>query len=474
MLYKFLNRFSLLQQWVIATVLAILPLVVAVGFAVLSIHQQNNDQQQLRDKMDIVTNKGAAISESVKEMVRLSRQYVLLGDQSFADLYLQKFRLLEADLDTLRPYLASEKQHASIDLMVETADKIRAMLDSEHLVRSDLSTPLQLLIGLSEEMSVQVSRYRRQSLQESEQAFKRIMNQLFTLALLTFIGTLLLMFIGISLVSRPILRLSEAIKRLANQHWEAPISIHGPSDLAALGNNLEWMRKQIIASDRQKAAFVQHITHELKTPLAAIIEAGNLFHEEVSGPLTGKQRAILNVLRTNANNLEHLIQQLLNYNAVSHGIVTQWEYMDIRDLVQSIFTRLKTSEPDKTVKLELKGMYGKIFTDARLLEMILKNLLDNAFQFVPNDGNITVQWSQNRHEWQLSVSDNGPGIGPELIGNIFTPFFSGEPGQKRKVRKTGIGLAIVKECVNLLKGQIEVIPEMGKGVTFSMSFPLTK
>lgn len=473
LLYKFFGRFTLLQQWVTATFLAILPLVIAVGFAVLSIHQQNNNQQALRDKMDIVTSKDATISASVKEMVRLSRQYVLLGDQSFADLYMEKFKMLKPDLDTLRIYLDSDKQHASIDLMIETAEKVKAFLDSDQVNKPDLSTPLQLLIGLSEELSLQVDRYRRESLQSGEQEFNRIISQLSNLTILTFFGTLLLMFIGITLVSRPILRLSEAIERLANQHWETPIGIRGPSDLVDLGNNLEWMRKQIIASDQQKAAFVQHITHELKTPLAAIIEAGNLFHEEVPGPLTEKQHAILKVQRTNAKNLEHLIQQLLNYNAVSHGIVTQWEHIDLNLLTQSIFGRLKTYDPDKVVNLEIEGTPDKISTDARLLEMILINLLGNAFQFVSNDGNISVQWGQNDHEWYLSVSDDGPGIDPALIPNIFTPFFSAKHDSQSKVPKTGIGLAIVRDCANLLKGRIEVISDVGKGATFSMFFPLT-
>ena len=474
MTYRFLGRFSLFQQWVTATVLAIIPLLIALGFAVISVQQQNHNQQLVRKNMEVVTSQGAAISELIKELVRLSRQYVLLKDPGFADLYIQRSKALNEALDILRPYLTSKKQSASINLMEETADKIVDSLASDEVTRSNVAASLQLLIGLNEELSSQIDRYRRQSLQNSEIEFKRITNRLFTLIISTFIGTLLLMVLGITLVSRPILRLSDAIKCLVQQHWDTPVNVHGPSDIVALGDNLEWMRKQILASDQQKAAFVQHMTHELKTPLAAIIEAGNLFDEEVSGPLTDKQRSILNVLRINATNLEHLIQQLLNYNAVSHGIVTQFENIQITQLVQTICDRIKTSEPDKPVKFVLSEGKDTIYTDARLLQMILINLLDNAFQFVSSDGIITVAWELNDHDWHLEISDNGPGIDPMLIKDIFTPFFSGENNKQRKIRKTGIGLAIVKECVDLLKGQIRVVSEINKGASFLMTFPLAK
>jgi len=473
MVYRFLARFSLFQQWVTATLLAIVPLLLAVLFAVVSIHQQNNNQQQLRENIEVVSIKGAAISDLVKDMVRVSRQYILLKDRSFTDLYIQKYNALASHLHTLRrQYLKSNKQASLINLMDETAKEIGDMLHSENTSRLEVSTSLQLLIGVNEELSVEMDSYRHQSLQSSEKEFKRIVDQLFAIVIPTFVGTLLLMFVGITLISRPIRRLSEAIQRLASQHWEVPISIDGPSDLAALGHNLEWMRKQILASDQQKSAFVQHITHELKTPLAAIIEAGNLFHEEVSGPLTDKQHSILNVLRTNASSLEHLIQQLLNYNAVSHGIVTQFDHIEMRRLVQAICTRIDSSEPGKSVNFDLKGSQDIIRTDARLLEMILVNLLRNAFQHVPCDGIITVQWGQRAHEWYLTVADNGSGLDSTLIPNIFTPFFYGRSKEPRRVAKTGIGLAIVRECVNIMKGRIEVKSDIGKGATFSISFPL--
>lgn len=469
-----LGRFSLLQQWATATILSVLPLFLAVSYAAISLQQQNSSQRELVKRIDLVNANSGAVAEYVKEMVRLSRQYLLLQEPSFLKLYQQKSQAMEASIDSLRPFLVERDSQPIMDAMLVTARDIGEELRmNSNVEQITLSAPLQLLVSLSEELSDQVETYRRLSLRKGEQEFKRIVNQLFILTVLAFPGTLALMVMGTYMVSRPLWRLSQAIQSLAEQNWENPISIEGPSDLAALGRNLEWMRKQVIASDRQTTAFIQHVTHELKTPIAAIIEAGNLLDEEVSGPLTSRQRSILTVLKTNARNLEHLIGQLLNYNAVSHGIFTQSNNVDIYSLCESTCSRLEASQPDKNVQWVFRGNPRTIRSDPLLLEMILRNLLDNAFQFISCGGKVMVEWHVAGSEWILSISDNGPGIDPNDMENIYKPFFSGAKDLHRKGPKTGMGLSIVLECVHLLNGRIEVSSRPGEGAEFTIHFPLS-
>jgi len=469
-----LGRFSLLQQWVTATILSVLPLFLAVSYAAISLQQQNSNQRALLKRVDLVNANSVAIAEHVKEMVRLSRQYVLLQDRSFLKLYQQKTQAMEASIASLRPVLVANDSQRTKDALLATAEDIGEELRmNPNVEQTALSAPLQLLVSLSEGLSSQVENYRRLSLMEGEREFNRIVNQLFILTVLALPGTLALMAMGTYMVSRPLWRLSQAIQSLAEQNWEKTISIEGPSDLAALGRNLEWMRKQVVASDRQTTAFIQHVTHELKTPIAAIIEAGNLFDEEVPGPLTSRQRSILTVLKTNARNLEHLIEQLLNYNAVSHGIVTQWQDVDIYSLCEATCARLEASQPDKKARWVFRGHPRTIRSDPLLLEMILRNLLGNAFQFISCEGKVMVEWHVNDSEWMLSISDNGPGIDPSDMENIYKPFFSGAKGLQRKGPKTGMGLSIVLECVHLLNGRIEVSSRPKEGAEFTIHFPLS-
>ncbi|MFP5464162.1 MAG: ATP-binding protein [Gammaproteobacteria bacterium] len=467
------GRFSLLQQWVAATILSVLPLLLAVTYAGLSLQQQNSNQHALLGRVDRVGAEGGAVAEHIKDMIRLSRQYALLQEPSFLDLYRQKADAMAASLDSLRPMLDDRESRGAMDALLGTAEEIeRVLLDGGGSSQS-LSVPLQLLVSLGEGIAKQVEAYRRRALMEGEQAFNRIVRQLSVLTALALPGTLGLMIIGNYMVSRPLWRLSQAIQRLAEQDWEAPIEIEGPADLAALGRNLEWMRKQIISSERQTMAFIQHVTHELKTPIAAIIEAGSLLDEEVPGPLTSRQRSILTVLRTNARNLEHLIEQLLNYNAVSYGILIRLEEVDIQALFEATRARLEASNPNKKPRWDISGPSRVVRSDPRLLEMILRNLASNAFQFIPNGGDITIHWELEEHEWRLTVADNGPGIAPAELAHIYTPFFSGANDPRERGTQTGMGLSIVLECVHLLNGRIETRSTPGTGAEFILHFPMS-
>ena len=468
-----LGRLSLVEQWAIATVLSIVPLVLAVGYLGYSLQAQNTRHHRLLQQMELVTRSSKATADRARQLVRAAKQYSLLADASFLERYQQTLDALQRNVDTMRPLLHEPETQKLMDSVLATARDIGVALKTPADERTaELNSSFDLLIGRSERLRAQAELYRRYAMTTAETEFRDMVNGLFIVTLLVVPSTVLLMLIGTFTVSRPLWRVSQVIQSLAGQNWGTPIEVGGPADLAALGKNLEWMRQRVLAGRQKTTAYVQHVTHELKTPIAAVIEAGNLLHEEVPGPLTATQHSIVDVLLSNARTLEHLIQQLLNYNAVSYGIVTQWDNIDVYALCQAIRRRLDATDPQKQPRWAFEGYPREIRSDSRLIEMILKNLLDNAFQYIPPHGKIVVQWGRTDRDWHLSVSDNGSGISQSDLASIYKPFFSGSSGRTRKTPRTGVGLSIVSECVNLLKGTIEVTSMLGEGTTFSLAFPL--
>ncbi|HEY8384800.1 MAG TPA: HAMP domain-containing sensor histidine kinase [Porticoccaceae bacterium] len=475
---------TLLQQWALAAVLAIIPLLAAVSYAVLSLEQQTREQHALVAELDGLSTHTAALMENLRELMRAARQYQLLQDQAFLDQYRQKNSALgsiaaqlQASLPTL-PRNAGGEHASSLAQIVRHLQEIQTTAADigELLVVAEsgemLAQRSQELVTAADQLVDDANLYRQQALQRGEVEFNDIVDQLYILAVLALPGTILMMVIGSFMVSRPIWRLSQAIKNFGRHQWHHPVRIKGPADLVALGENLEWMRQQVLASDRQKTAFIQHITHELKTPLAAIIEAASLLDDSVGDALEEDQRAMLDILRGNARHLAELIQQLLNYNAVSHGMMTDEAAVNVYALCEVIRRGLETASPDKRPQWHVEGDNDTLYCDARLLEMILRNLIGNAFRFTPPEGRIEIRWSCHEDHWCLEVADTGPGIDADELEAIFTPFYRGRASLKDTAPRNGIGLAIVDEAVKLLRGRIEVHSSPGQGARFFIECPL--
>lgn len=467
-----LGNLTLLQQWALATLLAVLPLLVAVGYAVFSLQQQTDQRTATMQRFDRLTETTGRLLDDVHEQVRVARKYLLLRDQTFLELFRQKNGRVRDTLSTLES-LSPEPQWRTIlsTLRSETDLLERYLSDIEAAQEENVHLMVQALLLSSDELDSSVAAVRRTTLRQGEQDFTRIVDRLFLITMLTLPGTFLLMILGTFIVSRPIWRVSVAIRRLGKQQWEEPIRVRGPADIVALGENLEWMRQQVCASEEQKTAFIQHVTHELKTPLAAIIEAASLMRDEITGPLQSGQREVLDILFSNARQLEDLIQKLLNYNAVSHGIMAEAQPVDLRVLCAALRHQLEMSDVNKRLSWSIEGNPSTIVSDPRLLEMILANLLSNAFHFTDTGGSITVSWKGTAEGWQLRVADTGAGIEADELDQIFVSFYRGSNTRHSSRRGNGIGLAIVKASTELLQGEITVQSRKAEGTVFELFFP---
>src|SRR5690606_35797155 len=127
--------------------------------------------------------------------------------------------------------------------------------------------------------------------------------------------------------------------------------------------------------------------------------------------------------------------------------------------------------PGKVIHWRLDGTPAPTPCDARLLEMILRNLLGNAFAFSPSPGEIRVAWDLDGERWRLLVADRGPGIDPDELPHIFTPFYKGRTGRRDSAPRNGIGLAIVAEDVRMQEGRSTVQAPWGEGACFCCEFP---
>ncbi len=470
---RWVNRLTLTQQWIFATLLAVLPLILAIGYAGWSLTLQAQEQRALLLSINGLNTLDAAITRQVTGLERSARQYYLIGEPRFYDIYQERFAALRGYQQDLEYKLTTDVEWRTLRELVQLTAAIGAQLKAnlEHTSEDYLNNAWRNVNQIREAFSAQIEQVAEQAIKDSEHSFEIVLRRLLLIGSLAIPGTVFLISLSTITVVKPLWRLANAIHRLGHHRWEKPVVIEGPADFVALGNSLEWMREQLLISDRQKEAFMRHITHELKSPLAAIVEAESLLSDQVPGPVNESQQNVLTILRHNASNLSGLIQQLLNYNAVKHSLKPGKTAVDIRALCDRLRLQLTTIPANAGIEWVCDGALDTVDSDYVCLDMILSNLLSNACSVVGGDGRIRVNWGADSNSWWLLVADNGPGIAAEEIDYIFKPFYQGKARRQGPLKGSGIGLSIVQECVVSLHGTIDVESQPGD-TRFVLHFPL--
>lgn len=223
--------------------------------------------------------------------------------------------------------------------------------------------------------------------------------------------------------------------------------------------------------DRIKSDFVSTISHDLRSPLTAILGYVELIDRV--GPITEQQREFIRRVQASVHNITALISDLLDLGQIEAGFDVRKEAIPlssfIRFTVDSISDRFV--EKSQVLKLDVPAEMPPILGNPIRLRQMLENLIENAIKHTPEGGNINVRTHVEGEKVILQVSDTGPGIPPAEQPYIFDKFYraSNIPGD---IPGTGLGLAIVKSIVENHQGRIWVDSVRDQGTTFTVVFPI--
>lgn len=224
--------------------------------------------------------------------------------------------------------------------------------------------------------------------------------------------------------------------------------------------------------DALKTSFFTNISHELRTPLTLILgPLTKLAAHEKNPDLSEEYQLMLR----NARRLLELINQLLELSKLQKGFMKlQVRQGSLNAFTKRIVNAFESYSAETAIHLSYSGISDDFsaWFDADKIEKILVNLVTNAFKFTSRNGKIAVSLGISGQRAVFVVSDTGTGIDPQHLPHIFDPFFQGERDINRRFEGTGIGLALVKELIDLHHGNIEVSSRPGEGTTFTFSFPV--
>ncbi|MBA3241242.1 MAG: PAS domain-containing protein [Acidobacteria bacterium] len=224
--------------------------------------------------------------------------------------------------------------------------------------------------------------------------------------------------------------------------------------------------------ERVRQEFLSNVSHELRTPLTAILTFVETLEEgAIDDP--AHNRRFLAVIRRNSERMHNLINDILELSAIEAGTV-EVEPTEVRlsALVNECLTALDARAAERHVRL-LNEVAAEVFVhaDARRLEQMLTNLLDNAIKFTAEGGEVRVAHERVGERDRVHVTDTGEGIAPEHVERIFERFYRIDRARSRALGGTGLGLAIVKHLARAHGGEATVRSAPGHGSTFTVELP---
>nr|WP_302665473.1 ATP-binding protein [uncultured Agathobaculum sp.] len=243
---------------------------------------------------------------------------------------------------------------------------------------------------------------------------------------------------------------------------------------------LELLQNALESSHRSEAdknAFFSNMSHDMRTPLNAIIGLSELAQHNLDDQ--SKLQTLLEKILFSGQQLLHLVNDVLEISRMEQGHISlDYHPIDLQQCVDDcveIF-RHQAKKEEKNLSLACDLHHRMVLGDASRISQILNNLLSNAFKYSEPGASITVRLTENSSDkhssYELSVQDTGIGMSQEFLTHVFEPYARETRFSARSVVGTGLGMAIVHSLVKRMDGEIRVASELGQGSTFTVTLPL--
>ncbi|MEK8090286.1 sensor histidine kinase [Thermithiobacillus plumbiphilus] len=466
---------SLLQLTLIGFTLVSLPLLIALVTALYYVEQMaGQSQQAVYNAVQAIQN-SQILGEQVRNMERSSNQYLLFQDAAFLQTYVSLHQQFEKTSERLARLALGPEQRASLQDLMQREARIYQILslnspDSE--ASQEAVQNFDRINALAADLLAENNRLVDRKVQDMQKHAARSQQVLVWEALALIPTTLLFILLFTALITRPIGQMDQAIQRLGRGRFDEPVEVRGPADLRQLGERLEWLRRRLIELEEGKNRFLRHVSHELKTPLTALREGTDLLAEELPGPLNKDQQEIAGILQQNCLQLQHLIEDLLNFSAAqARNATLDFKPVELKPLVLEVMNAHKLAAKAKHLSFEPDLTEVTVVGDRDKLRTVVDNLVSNAVKYCPEQGKVMLSLGVLGNMATLDVMDTGPGISDQDKSLIFEPFYQGKAPARGPVQGTGLGLSIVKEFVLAHQGSIDVLESAPEGAHFRVTLP---
>jgi signal transduction histidine kinase len=253
------------------------------------------------------------------------------------------------------------------------------------------------------------------------------------------------------------------------------VTFHDITDSVNVERALRERNEALEDADKIKIDFVHHVSYELRSPLTNIIGFVHLLGDPATGPLAEKQHEYLDYITVSTNTLLALINNILDLATIDAGrMQLSLGPVDILETMTAAAEGVQDRLVSAGLALDISAPadIGGFIADKLRLRQILFNLLANAVSFSPGGATVTLSAARTAEAVIFSVTDQGPGIPPQVLERVFDWFETHSLGSQH--RGPGIGLSLVRSFVELHGGTVTIMSAVGQGTTVTCTFPLTE
>lgn len=265
-------------------------------------------------------------------------------------------------------------------------------------------------------------------------------------------------------VSRPVLDMEQATRRIAEGDLDVRLRDYRSDELGRLAESINWMTEHLKDLEETRSQFISEISHDLRTPLAAI--KGMLVN--LIDDAEPETRASLETVERETDRLIRLVNQLLDYSRWrGEKLSLDLSPIDVADVCSTAVELSRPAAEHRGISLEadMQSRLPVVHADADRLQRVVFNLLDNAIKFTPSGGRITLAANQEPGQVRISVRDTGRGMTPEQVAGALDSDHTVAGGS------TGLGLIIARAIVEAHGGRMGIESSPGRGSLVWLTLP---
>lgn len=457
-------RFSstISQLTLLGFILAMLPLVAAIIHTNWKVDKLAAAMHSVVSDSTEASQAGRMIQSKLISVERSAGQYLVLNEDDLFQRYKdQRTQLIEAIQHLIRLNLGEDlvaRLQQLQDAEQALFEKLQHIKEASPEQIKQLTQNIRLLADIAQPLPLEISyaiTSQRSVIDQKVTDIQRLL--LWQVLALVPLAMLLGILISV-LLNRPMHRLKHAIHRLGDGELTTPVVVSGPQDIHELGQRLDWLRQRLAELDEQKLSFLQHVSHELKTPLTGIREGTELLLDGVIGKLQGEQAEVMAIIRDSSLQLQAQVEALLGFNsALLQKSPCRNERLRIDRLLDEVIDQHQLAARSRQIDILARIEIAVTRGDREQLRVLSGTILSNSIKFSPIGGTIHVNLRQMRKKVMIDIIDSGPGVHIDDQNQIFEPFFQGRNTPDTHVKGTGLGLAIASRYARLHDGEVLLI-----------------